>query len=568
MTNQPAQKDVLVVGNTISANSGLVDQLVDLGFQVLLSETGVESIARYEENNIYCVFIDIRLPDMSCSDLISHIKAYPSENYVPIVLLVSDSDSGMLTDCMSAGGDDFLLEGFSPDVLEARIKAIEQIRELRRLYNNSVHEQVIGKQILSAALSARSIEVKGMQVVSYSAAIFTGDLVLSAQNPRGVVHILLADFTGHGLSAAIGVLPVAEMFSVMTEKGFGPETILRNINNKLYTLLPTGMFMAACMLEIDNDLHTSRVWNSGMPDVYLLDQQTGSIKRRFRSTYIPLGINDDIDNSLESEQVEIQPGDHFVLHSDGLTDAIDSSGEMFGVGRLEHLIEGTESVEGVFNTIVSSFNRFCTNQELLDDVTLVVIPCKTDITGSLPHGEINENAKNNNSEGWRLMMELSGSSLHTVNPVPILMDQYMKLGEVLVDSDKLENILAALYENALKHGVLELSHLADTVVDKYNKEKIRNNTMGKFHYGFIRIEIQQIKYQGSVSLLVRLEDSGSGFDHAGVLSDIIDQSNDVTQPYKTGIPMVRDLCQTMNYHGSGSRVEVIVGDHLDQGIQS
>ncbi len=303
--NHSVLGNVLIVGDEFPANSGLITQLSKLGFHVLVSNSGIQSIALLEENNIDLVLLYMQLPDISCSELIRHIKAYSTDIYIPIVLLASASDEELLLNCMEAGGDDILLEGFSPAVLNVRINAMMQLRELKQLYRNSIHEQIVGKQILSAALSTRSIEVTGMQVLSYSAAIFSGDLVLSARNARGGLHILLADFTGHGLSAAIGVLPVAEMFSVMTEKGFDPEAILENINNKLYTLLPTGMFMAACMLDIDNESGGARVWNSGMPDVYLLDNQTNGIKRRIRSAHIPLGINEKIDYRFEPERFDM-----------------------------------------------------------------------------------------------------------------------------------------------------------------------------------------------------------------------------------------------------------------------
>ena len=50
-------------------------------------------------------------------------------------------------------------------------------------------------------------------------ALFNGDLLLAAHTPSGDTHLLLADFTGHGLPAAIGAMPLAEVFYSMTAKG-------------------------------------------------------------------------------------------------------------------------------------------------------------------------------------------------------------------------------------------------------------------------------------------------------------------------------------------------------------
>ena len=551
---------VLIVEDDIRAITDLEAQLESFGHRVLVSSSGKHAVELIEKNNVDLVFVKTHLIDMPGCKLIGHIRENSTECYKPVVLLVSEPDDEALLDCMAAGGDDFIIYGFTPVIIKACISAMEQLRELRHLYKGSIHEQVVGKQILSAALSARNIDVDGMRILSRSAAIFSGDLVLSARNPGGGLHILLADFTGHGLSAAIGVLPVADMFSVMTEKGFEPEKILKNINKKLHTLLPTGMFMAACMLEIDSNMRNASVWNSGMPDVYLLDRESGNIKRRIKSTHIPLGINAGIDNRLEYEVLDILPGDQFIMHTDGLTDVIDSSGIMFGVSRLEHLMGEAGSADSVFHAIESAFNQFCAGKELSDDVTLVSIPCGANLLQSFSsEAAVNYQVNRNSKDGWRFMMELNGPNLRKVDPVQIVVDQYRNMGDFVVSIESLKDILSALYENALNHGVLELSHIYNSSEkndDTYREE--RNKRIERLDYGFVRIELQQIKYQGNNSLLIRVEDSGRGFDHVGLMSGIYNGSKRMPGTNGSGIPMVRELCQSLHYQGRGNKVEVIV----------
>lgn len=551
---------LLFVKGELAALRDLDNRLVDLGFDLLQCHSGKQAIALFESNHVDMVLFNALLPDMDGKDLVQHIKRHSSEDFVPVVMLVTETDEEQLLDCIEAGLDDVLHSMHTPEELTARITAIEQMRELKRLYRSSIHEQVVAKQILSAALSARNIEVEGMRLLSRSAAVFSGDLVLSALNPNGGLNILLADFTGHGLSAAIGVLPVADMFSVMTEKGFSPEIILKNINSKLYTLLPTGVFMAACMVEIKSNSHSACVWNSGMPDVYLLDGESGRVKQRIRSTHIPLGISQEIDDRLEFDDFDIAPGDQFVLHSDGLTDVTDSSGNMFGTSRLEHIMENSPN-ETVFDAIKNEFDHFCMNQALSDDATLITFPCAENLSHSLTQDvTTNMQIANSAKGGWRFMLEVSGSNLRHLDPVPIVLDQYRKLGNLIVCVDKLQCILSVLYDNALDHGVLELSHLIDSsLLDKNVYDQERNKRFDQIPYGFIRIEIEEIIYQGDSSLLLRLEDSGRGFDHIGVLSDISRIGRNEQGTHLSGISLVKQLCQSLHYQGRGNRVEAIVG---------
>ena len=419
---------------------------------------------------------------------------------------------------------------------------------------------MVGKQILSAALSARNITVDGIEILSRSAAIFSGDLVLSARKPDNGLHILLADFTGHGLSAAIGVLPVADMFSVMTEKGFEPDKILENINKKLHTLLPTGMFMAACMLKIDNKLCNASVWNCGLPDAYLLDHTLGIIKRRAKSTHIPLGINPELDSRLKCDCFDVKSGDQFIMHTDGLTDVVDSAGMMFGVSRLEQVMEDAVSANKVFVEIVNEFDKFCGHQELSDDATLVSIPCGKNLLFSSSGDVISSMQFDSEVKAdWCLKIGLSGLNLRDVNPVQIILDQYRLFGDQIVDIDKLQNILSELYENALNHGILGSSSAYGLSVasgaDSYN---VGDNVFDGLQDCYIRIELQRIMHHGNPSLLVRMEDSGAGFDHGSFMPDMKRALNKDLGANKCGIAMVMDLCHSLHYRGRGNKVEVIL----------
>ena len=90
-------------------------------------------------------------------------------------------------------------------------------------------------------------------------ALFNGDLLLAAHAPAGQMFVLLGDFTGHGLPAAIGAMPLAETFYGMAAKGYSSTDILREINAKLKQILPVEMFCCATLLDIDAKQGTLRV---------------------------------------------------------------------------------------------------------------------------------------------------------------------------------------------------------------------------------------------------------------------------------------------------------------------
>ncbi|MDO2286079.1 SpoIIE family protein phosphatase, partial [Escherichia coli] len=92
-------------------------------------------------------------------------------------------------------------------------------------------------------------------------ALFNGDLLLAAYKPSGGMHVLLGDFTGHGLPAAIGAMPLAEVFYGMTAKGYPMADILREMNAKLKRILPVGVFCCATLLNLSFQRELVEVWN-------------------------------------------------------------------------------------------------------------------------------------------------------------------------------------------------------------------------------------------------------------------------------------------------------------------
>ena len=101
--------------------------------------------------------------------------------------------------------------------------------------------------------------------------------------------VFLGDFTGHGLPAAIGAMPVAEIFYGMAAKGFGAPDVLREINRKLRRILPVGMFCCGLMVEADFKHNSLRVWNGGLPDGWLL-RAGGDTCVRLRACRSPILI--------------------------------------------------------------------------------------------------------------------------------------------------------------------------------------------------------------------------------------------------------------------------------------
>lgn len=382
-------KGLALVVDDDAINRKILETLLKIeGFKTFSVEDGAQAVQHYTELQPDIVFMDAMMPVMNGYEATARIKALAGTRFVPVIFLTALSESEALVKCLEAGGDDFLSKPYKQDILGAKIKAMERIRHLSRTveeqqfkmerqHQRLLNEQVTAEQIYNRAVTVDNIVNSNIHSLLRAVSTFSGDMLLTAYRPDGTLHVLLGDFTGHGLTAAVGVLPAAEVFRAMTAKGLSASEILFAINAKLHRLLPTGMFMAACFVSIDKDLQSVSIWNAGMPEVLILGQnpvsvQKAVVKHRVSSHSLALGILENAASEFTPVRLDIATGDRILLCSDGVTEATNRGGEAFGSER--YVLSATGSQHS-FQAVVSALESFRGDQEFHDDVSLVEIQC-------------------------------------------------------------------------------------------------------------------------------------------------------------------------------------------------
>ncbi len=273
-----------------------------------------------------------------------------------------------------ACSNNVIIQPASKNALFSYIDYIDKVRDANRVYGDWVEEQKVAKNIFDATINARNFRIKDMQIHCQAVDVFCGDMALTAKHPNGDIYVLFVDLTGHGLSAAIAILPVSDMFSRLVEKKYSAEKILQKINKKLLCLLPTSMFMACCMIKINVTEKTLSVWNAGMPDIYFVDKQANKITKRFISSRIPLGITELNFSDIHFETVKMGVCNQIFMLSDGVADMVNEEGSMLGASQFEIILQNNMARENNFNKIVDELTRFKGKASVKDDLTLITIP--------------------------------------------------------------------------------------------------------------------------------------------------------------------------------------------------
>jgi len=553
---------VLVVDDDETNRIVLESMLRRDGHAVYSAKDGKEAVSLYQTQRPDLILMDVMMPIMDGYEATRRIKALAGSHFTPVTFLTALTDESSLVKCLEVGGDDFLVKPVSRAVLRAKLAAAARIRELymaleRQQHDLSIHherlryEHEVAENIFTKVIESAKSEAANIRSEALPLAITNGDLILVAQTPSGGQHVLLGDYTGHGLSAAIGAIPVTEIFHAMTRKGFGLREIVSEMNRKLHATLPTGQYLAACMLEWNPRRGVVRGWNGGLPDVVIVSGQ-GRELARIPSRNIPLGIMADGEVKHAIDVRKINHGDRIYLYSDGLIEARNKEGVMFGEGRLEKIISINEDREQLFDELLEDLTQFRGERSQDDDITIVEVVCdETLLVGSEVSGE-----SHGHQSDYRLSVRLGPQALMKYDPLFLVEDLIKGVGALECHRSELYTILAELYTNALEHGILELdSTLKDTPDGYADYYAERERKLSELVNGWMHVDIEYLGDPSVGELILQIEDSGKGFDFYSACEKA--RQEGIARANGRGLELVRSLCKDLSYDPQGNYVRAV-----------
>lgn len=550
---------ILIADDSDSDRLILQAMLRKLGHEVVTAVDGMDAVERFRTERPQIVLLDALMPRMDGREAARRIKALAGEALVPIIFLTSLSDAEELADCLAAGGDDFLSKPYNRIIIEAKINAFNRMRmmhatvqaqrdHIRERNEQLLLEQQTARRVFDNVAHRGCLEAGNIRYLMSPLSIFNGDVLFACPKPSGGMHVFLGDFTGHGLPAAIGAMPLAEIFYGMTSKGFPIADVLREINQKLKRILPTGMFCCGAMIDMNLQLQEVEIWNGGLPAGYLI--RTDGSRVRLVSDHLPLGVLPAERFSPECVRYTLLRDERVLFCSDGILEATNGNEEMFGEARLLEVLDNCDSPDKVFDELTLAVRRFTGSVESRDDISLVEVAMVPEKMLDVHQSVISTGLTG--PSNWRCAYELRDETLSTFNPLPLLLHICMEAPGLRLCSGQIYTILAEMFSNALEHGILRLSSTLKESASGYSRYyEERERRLKQVGNHFIRFELEHISRENGGRLLIACEDSGPGFDYTHQ-----EESPPESAPYGgRGIMLLRQLCDSVVYCDRGNRIE-------------
>jgi anti-sigma regulatory factor (Ser/Thr protein kinase) len=297
----------------------------------------------------------------------------------------------------------------------------------------------------------------------------------------GRVGLVIGDVSGKGIAAALVMANTQSVLRAVARRGnIAPGRVLAEANEVLYAYIPSGTFVTCFYGVLDPESGRLVYANAGHDPPYL--QRDGDAQE-LKARGMPLGLMPDM--PYEEEEADLVAGDDLLFYSDGLVEAHDPEGEMFGFSRLRKLImaQSVDNGEELVDYLLAELTRFTgTDSEQEDDITLVILqrskagvrdlktPLQPDATGT--------------DDGRRVLIDFTLPS-EPGNERPAMEKVAEAVKELRLSEQRLERLKTAVAEatmNAMEHG------------NRYDPEVP------------VRIQVWLLKER----LLIRVIDRGSG----------------------------------------------------------
>jgi serine phosphatase RsbU (regulator of sigma subunit)/ketosteroid isomerase-like protein len=249
----------------------------------------------------------------------------------------------------------------------ARAHLEQEIRERERVEQ----DLRVARRIQQASLPKKVPELAGWQITPHyqPAREVGGDFYDFHLLPEDRLGFVVGDATGKGVPAALMMSTTCGMLRLAAQGSSSPGQMLRGVNEVLFPNIPSNMFVT-CFYAILDPKSGHLIYANAGHDLPYLHRNGDAEELRARG--MPLGLMPEM--SYEEKETTLHTGEAALLYSDGLVEAHDPGGDMFGVPRLRALIAEHGEKRSLGDLLLQELYSFAGERwEQEDDITLLTL---------------------------------------------------------------------------------------------------------------------------------------------------------------------------------------------------
>lgn len=338
---------VLFVDDVAENRELLVRRLKRLGLssieQAANGRLALEAIAR---GRFDLVLLDIMMPEMDGYRVLEQLKAAGATD-LPVIVISALNEIDPIVRCIELGAEDFIFKPFNPTLLRARVLATLEKkslrdstrRELQRRQAELAEARSLQLSLVpppfQGVLGGHSLDVAALLEPAYE---IGGDLVDHFTVGDDLLVLVLGDVSDKGAAAALVMARTHASFRALASRPDArdlfsrPEQAVATVNAALSDNNPSAMFVTLVLAAYEPRAERLTYVRAGhVPP--LLRGAGGGVKRLDAAGGLPLGMMEGAAYASTAEPM--RPGERLLIITDGVTEASDPDGALFGMSRVE-----------------------------------------------------------------------------------------------------------------------------------------------------------------------------------------------------------------------------------------
>ena len=349
-------------------------------YKLVFAQNGVEALEQLNQDpEIDMVITDINMPRMDGLTLLEQIPSVDPN--IRSIIISAYGDMKNIRTAMNRGAFDFVTKPLDFEdlkvTIERTLRHLIEWREALMARDQLVvlqNELDIAKQMQQSILPTEFPETSEYQVYGSMepARNVGGDFfdVVALANDR--VGVAVADVSDKGVPSALCMMSSRTLLKGAAISHERPGAVLKEVNDLLQDDSDTGMFVTL-FYGVYNPHNGILTYANGGHNQPIVVHPDGSSTILPTTDGIALGIVPDIEYLQDS--VKLYPGDTAVLYSDGVTEAVNAEGELFGMERFQEIFANSppKDSKSANDTVFEAIHKFAGETAQADDITCLVL---------------------------------------------------------------------------------------------------------------------------------------------------------------------------------------------------
>lgn len=377
--------EILIVDDDALSRKILGQVLTSAGYNCRECSNGADALKIIQAKPPSLLLLDFDMPGPNGAEVLKQLRS--DQNHavaqVPTIMLTAHGSDESEISCLQAGADDFVTKPVNAAVLRARIETQLRLRSMRRQLEKQNDEleqwrRDHERDLAAARITQQSLipqkppTIPGWEIAACYRPVIQvgGDIYGWLRMKDGRILFWIADGSGHGAAAALLTTLAKLIFHHGSVEHDTPARVMEAVNDDFRSIFGGRSFMTAMCVALNHATGNAHIVGAGHPP--LLIARRNRLTESIASVAPPLGL---IENpEFVETAVDFEPGDMFLLYTDGLFGWSKEERSRLTPQQLERMLDHSASSAELFlQGILAQAAPNKPEPSLSDDLTALAV---------------------------------------------------------------------------------------------------------------------------------------------------------------------------------------------------